>query len=131
MPNVFAIWREQIKRRDDAMLNCGIGYTSIPGTYTIEATHRDWPRPIAVVWWRWTSPTAIDILDSLVQFRLRRCGLRTWLNERLFAYYPQVERITSWGATPAGEAFMLASGYMKSESGWELLRGTKRRRRNA
>lgn len=125
-------WRGDCRQRDFTRIRVGTGFTSIPGVFTIEVNHFDWPRPIAIVWWRFSGSDGVDVLDSLVQSRLRRCGLRTLLNEFLFRFYPQVQVIRTPDGTRSGLAWMKAVGYRKTDSGWEFRRkvkaATKRRR---
>jgi hypothetical protein len=126
MPDQYDSFREDIRALRRTCY--GFGQTSVPGIHTIEATYQFWDYPAATVWFRFVGLATIEILNSLVVEKLRRCGLRTYLNKALFEAYPQVVLILTQRGTPDGEAFMKASGYRQTELGWELRRKKKRSR---
>lgn len=99
--------RQEIK---DGKLFYGYGKTAIPGTVTIEATHQDCCMPLGIVWYRWISENQIDIVYSYVRPSVRRCGVRTYLHQRLLACYPHA-RITTNSGTTEGMQWMSKTGY--------------------
>lgn len=99
------------------------GHCTIPGTKTIEVRHSDIPFPLGIVWFAFCkNNTEVEIQNSFVFEKVRRCGIRRMLNDVIFRY-PSVKRIVTGGATESGEAFMRATGYRKNKDGWwELSR---------
>jgi len=113
--------RHELKSRSN-LLAYGFGQSAICGTFTAEAHHKEMPMPLAIVWFSFTGSVCIQILHSYVNERYRRCGLRTYLHERILAAYPDVNLLMSQHGTAAGEAWMLATGYTKGPLGWEFHR---------
>ena len=102
------------------------GYSNFPGTYILEVAHKSYPFPMATVWYRFQdNATAIEILNSFVFDKVRRCGLRTYLNKTFFEIHPGVMRIRTDTGTPDGIAWMQAVGYKKTKIGWEIERPKK------
>lgn len=108
--------RKEIKARDG--VTYGFGRTGIPGTFTIEAYHRDFPMPIGTVWYQFSGRHILDSLNSFVDERFRRCGVRTYLHEKLLYTYPTVTRFQSGGGTKFGIAWMKAMKFKQTDHGW-------------
>lgn len=98
----------------------------VPGTCTIEATLLDMPMPLATVWYSFVGRGEIQVMNSFVDERYRRCGLRTLLHERMLACYPAVDRIVTGGATQSGRAWLKSAGFKKCRTGYEFRRRVKR-----
>lgn len=102
------------------------GTTNFPGTYVLEVSHKLYPFPMATVWYRFQDNySVVEILNSLTFNKVRRCGLRTYLNKTLFEIHPGITRIRTDGGTPDGIAWMQAVGYKKTKIGWEIKRRAK------
>lgn len=118
--------RDQIRNSKQTV---GFGYSSVPGVFTIEARLPDMPYPLAIVWYRLLHRTTeIEILNSLVFERLRRCGLRTWLHKELCAAYPAVKKIVTEGGTESGLAWLRSAGFKRrpADNCWEYrVQGSK------
>ena len=113
--------RSELKSRAGC-LSYGYGKSGIPGTTTIEAYHEDMPMPLGVVWYSFAGLNCVQIYSSFVDGHYRRCGIRTYLHEKLLAAYPHVERVLSGAGTKSGMAWMKAVGYKKTAAGWEYHR---------
>lgn len=118
---IEANWRKtrQQIRAVDTVLKASFGNASIPGCATIEATHVDFPMPLATVWYRATYGH-IEVLNSFVFEFVRRCGLRTFLHRQLIEAYPSALLITTGAGTPDGLRWLKATGFRWRETGWEL-----------
>lgn len=107
-------------------LTFGVGRSVTPGCFTIEVTHHSFCGPLGIVWYRFTkNSTCLDVLNSYVDSRYRRLGIRTLLNKKLFEFYPTIQKIsTDGGSQEGGTAFLKASGYIQLsyKQGWELRR---------
>lgn len=97
-------------KTDRSRLFYGWGQSAVPGVKMIEAVHPDCGCPIGTVWFRWISESQIDILYSLVRPGVRRCGIRTYLHERLLETWPNA-RITTNSGTMDGIQWMTKVGF--------------------
>ncbi len=97
-------------KTDRSRLFYGWGESAVPGVKTIEAVHPSCGCPLATVWFRWISAAQIDILYSFVRPGIRRCGIRTYLHERLLQTWPDA-RITTNSGTLDGIAWMTKVGF--------------------
>lgn len=113
--------RDELKRRGRPLGFC-YGQSGIPGVFTIEATHELMLVPIGVVWYTMVGLQGIQIENSFIDERFRRCGVRTYLHEKLLASYPDRTWVISGGGTKSGQAWMRAAGYKKTKMGWEFKR---------
>lgn len=123
-------WAEigrEIKSRTH--LSYHYGRAAIPGLDTIEAYHRDLPWPVGIVWYNFVGLNALQVLNSFVFENLRRCGVRTYLHERLLSAYPNRDLIITTSGTKSGLAWMKATGYKQTENGWEFHRKHRSDRR--
>ena len=119
---------EQFRNREG--LTYGFGRSALPGIYTIEVMHTDWGTPIGCVWYRQIGANKIiEITQSFIREDCRRCGLRTYLHEKLQEAYPEVTKIITGGGTKEGRKWMLATGYRKTEDGWTFTVKGKNRLR--
>lgn len=109
--------RDKIKNRYG--LSFSYGRSGVPGTYTAEACHEDFPMPLCVVWFGFVALDGIQILGSFTDERYRRCGLRTYVHESMTKAYP-TRHIVSGGGTKSGAAWMKATGYKQTKAGWEF-----------
>ena len=106
------------------------GKPGLQGCYAIEAYHDDMPVPIATVWYAFFGLTGIQTLNSYVWEQLRRCGLRTYLHEKLLAAYPKHTLVISGAGTREGKAWMKSAGFKKTANGWEFRRSSRRQSSN-
>jgi len=119
------------KRRDDIRSEIGkdqslrqtvivqLGRSALPGNFTLEAYHNDFPMPLAVMWFNFCGLKLIQINNIYTFEPMRRCGLMTLLQETMLRWYPDRNLITGAG-TDSGRAWMVANGWKKTDSGWEL-----------
>ena len=117
MDPYFKQVRGEIKTKSRC-LSIQMGEAGNAGIHTIEAYHCDFVGPVAVVWFLFSARDRIEILNSYVDERLRRCGLRTYIHEAFLRYYPN-RVIVSHSGSKYGLAWMKATGYKLTESGWE------------
>lgn len=94
------------------------GEAAASGIHTLEVYHKDFVGPIAVVWFIFSGLDRIEILNSNVDERLRRCGLRTMIHKCMLRFYPTRIIVSSTGSK-LGIAWMKAAGYKQAASGWE------------
>lgn len=107
----------------------GFGRTSCPGTFTIEANLWTMAYPLAAVWYQFVDGRTIQVMNSFVTAGVRRCGLRTFLHEKMIDAYPTVNRIISDSGTREGAAWMKAVGYQRTKDGyWFFVPDRKKRR---
>lgn len=98
-----------------------IGRSGIPGAFTLEAYHNDFPMPLALIWFGFVGQNCIQINNIYTFEQLRRCGLMTLLQDTMLKWYPGRYLVTCAG-TKLGRAWMLANGWKKTAAGWELRR---------
>lgn len=126
VPSAWERYRKDAKARE--RLEFRFGRAASPGVFTAEVYHEELPGPLAVVWFNYCGQDTIHILNSMVFEYVRRCGLRTFIHEKLLAICRDVDRIVSGGGTESGAAWMKSVGYVKSKAGWEFRRPKKRSR---
>jgi len=97
------------------------GRAAIPGTFTLEAYHNDFPMPLAVIWFGLVGLNKIQINNIYTWEPVRRCGLMTLLQTKMLQWHPGRDLVTGAG-TKLGRAWMLANGWKKTEAGWERQR---------
>lgn len=124
MDAYFKQVRQDIKAR--RKLCIASGESGNAGVHTIEAYHTDFIGPIAVVWYMFSGRDRLEILNSYVDERLRRCGLRTHLHEAFIKFYPERVIVSNTG-TKTGLAWMKATGYklVQNGAGWEYRKHLK------
>ena len=115
-PTYWDTLKDEIRKR--RKLTFHFGQAAIPGTFTAEAYHANFPMPLCVVWFNFCGLDTTQILNSLTFEKVRRAGLRTFIHEQMTAAYPS-RRIVSGAGTASGEAWMKAAGYKKTKAGWE------------
>lgn len=98
---LFVTWRE----------------TGIPGTLAAEATLPHFPMPVGTVHYRIVGNATIEILQSFVPASLRRCGIRSIMQEKLISWYPKCNIVISGTGTKDGISWMEANGYKKASNG--------------
>lgn len=115
-------WKSlRVKLRAKDGVTLAYGESSIPGCHTIEVRHQDFPMPLAVVWFSFFGLNGIQIYNSFVFEKVRRCGLRTMIHEEMLRSYPK-HYVISGAGTTSGQAWMKATGYRKTKAGWEFHR---------
>lgn len=107
-PDTF--WPRVAKEVKEGKLNYGFGKSAIPGLATIEAMHVDCFAPLGTVWFRFISENQIDVVYSYVRPGVRRCGVRTYLHNKLLQTYPHA-RITTNSGTMDGMQWMAKIGF--------------------
>jgi hypothetical protein len=95
-----------------------------PGTYAITATIPLMPTPMGIVWIRFPGNTAIETLNSFVDSRVRRCGIRTAIHKWMLAQWPEVTRIITTSGTDYGLPWLKATGFKLNPrtKDWEYTR---------
>jgi hypothetical protein len=102
----------------------GWSYSSIPGVIAFEATDKEFPMPVGVLWFRFLHrSTIIEILGCYVPVYYRRKGILTFLHEQLLSSYPKVVKIiTEDGSKDGGKAWLTAMGYRRNGPIYEYCR---------
>lgn len=115
--------------RDRTGMEARVLKTSIPGTYQIEATIDFMPVAIGTVWYRWSTLSVIELLDSYVHHQFRRLGVRTWLQGKLQENYPGAKGFMTLGATKESKPWLRKMGFQKDvERVWRLTLEKKKKR---
>lgn len=123
VPEQWERYRKHCRAREH--LEFRFGRAAQPGVFTAEVYHEELPGPLAVVWFNYFGLGGIQILDSFVFEYVRRCGLRTFIHEKMLAICNECELIVSGGGTESGAAWMKSVGYVKNKRGWEFRRPKK------
>lgn len=94
------------------------GNSTVPGCRVIEATFIENPGPVGVIWYRHGhSKGVIEILGMFVIDYYRRCGLASYLLEKLVAAFPATVSVVSGDGTEYGSAWMRANGFVRTSAG--------------
>jgi hypothetical protein len=126
VPEQWERYRKDARARE--RLQFRFGRAAQAGVFTAEVYHEDLAGPLAVVWLNYFGLGGIQILNSFVFEYVRRCGLRTFIHEKLLACCNECDLILSGAGTESGAAWMKATGYVKNKNGWEFRRPKKRSR---
>lgn len=116
--------RIRLEIRNEHGLSVLSGKCGAAGIFTTEVYHTAFLGPICVVWFNFCANDRIQVLNSYVDERLRRCGLRTMVHKQMLEWYPNRTIVSSHG-TKSGQAWMKAVGYKQTEAGWEFKRKEK------
>ncbi len=117
----YAWLHDDLKHRRG--LSWNHGNSTVPGCRVIEATYIETPAPIGVIWYRHGHcKGVIEILGMFVIDYYRRCGVATFLLEKLVAAFPATTSVVSGDGTEYGSAWMRANGFTKTSAGeWVKL----------
>lgn len=92
-------------------------YIEVPGAsglWGIVALHKYWVQPVGTVYYRWVGNRTIEIADSYVTEKLRRCGIRTAIhNELVRAYRKDVKRFITGGHTRYSKGWLEKMGFKR------------------
>lgn len=94
------------------------GNSTVPGTRIIEATYSETPCAIGILWYRHGhSKGVIEILSIFVVDYYRRCGIATFMLEKLIGSFPATREVTTGDGTEYGAPWMRANGFKKTSAG--------------
>lgn len=113
------LWDKSVLKEVDNLLLLA-GKAALPGVYTLEAYIHAVPQPIGMVWYCRTGNTTLEILNSWVNPRIRRQGVRTKIHKYMLTI-AGIDTIVTLGSTKLSLPWLKKMGFKKQESGdWVL-----------
>lgn len=98
------------------------GNSTLAGCRIIEAHFCETPCPIGTLWYRHIHKDVIDILSIYVIDYARRCGVASFLLEKLVESFPETKQVISGDGTVYGKAWMRANGFYQSAASEEWVK---------
>jgi len=93
------------------------GNSGIPACRIIEAHFSETPTPVGTIWYRHIRKDTIDILSCYVMDYCRRCGVMSYLMEKLLESFPKTKLVVSGSGTACGKGWMKANGFQQMKDG--------------
>lgn len=82
------------------------------GLMSADFYHQNYCIPLGIVWYRLSyNKYELEILGSIVYDSFRRLGIRTYINDTLFKWYPDIKRIVTSSGSDFGKKWMKKYGY--------------------